>query len=323
MAGDTIVEDSHPSIEGDLQEKFAKWLDYLVHEKRYSKHTLRAYSTDLFYFFAFLTQHLGKRPSLNDLGDITISDFRAWMSKITIDGACNRTRARELSSVRSFFRWLDKNGHLHNPAIGSIRTPKTPRKLPRPLPEEQAMKLVMNEEGFENQEAWIAVRDQALFTLLYGCGLRINEALQLNYSTRPYNKQVRVLGKGNKERIVPVLPIVEKAIEHYISECPHSFDANTPLFLGARGERLNQGVAQRQLRHIRRKLGLPENVTPHSLRHSFATHLLVHGTDLRSLQELLGHASVSTTQCYTDFDNAQLLEIYRKAHPRSTEEKIH
>jgi len=322
MAGDSIVENIEPSTEGDVKEKFLKWLEYLMHEKRYSKHTLRGYSSDLIFFFEFVTNHLGKRPSLNDLGELKITDFRSWMAKITIDGASNRTRARELSSIRSFFKWLDRNGYLHNPAVSMLRTPKTPKKLPRPLPEDQALKLVMNEEGFENQESWIAYRDQALFTLLYGCGLRINEALQLNYNTRPMNKQVRVLGKGSKERIVPVLPIVEKAIAHYISECPHYFDDNTPLFLGSRGERLNQGVAQRQLRHIRRKLGLPENVTPHSLRHSFATHLLVHGTDLRSLQELLGHASVSTTQCYTDFNNAQLLEIYRKAHPRSTSDKI-
>lgn len=321
MAGDSILENIHPSVEGDLQAIFFKWLEYLVHEKRYSKHTLRAYSSDLLSFFEFITNHLGKLPSMNDLGGITISDFRSWMAKITMDGASNKTRARELSSIRSFFRWMDKNGHLHNPAVNLLRTPKTPKKLPRPMPEDQARKLVMNSSGFENQEGWIAARDQALFTLLYGCGLRINEALQLNYSTRPRNAQVRVMGKGSKERIVPVLPIVETAINNYIAECPHYFDDDTPLFLGSRGGRLNQGVAQRQLRNIRRKLGLPENVTPHSLRHSFATHLLVNGTDLRSLQELLGHASVSTTQCYTDFDNAQLLEIYAKAHPRSTEKK--
>jgi integrase/recombinase XerC len=322
MARDSIIDEAIPYIEGDVKEKFSRWLEYLLYEKRYSKHTLRAYHADLEGFFKFLLLYLGKKPCLDDLSKLTISDFRSWMSHEALDGEGNRTRARELASLRGFFKWLDKNGYMHNAAITLVRTPKTPKKLPKPLSEAQAKKLVMNTEGFSNQAPWIPFRDQALFTLLYGCGLRINEALQLNYSTRPMNKQVRVWGKGSKERIVPVLPIVEKAIDHYISECPFHFSYDTPLFLGAQGKRLNQGVAQRQLRHIRRKLNLPESLTPHSLRHSFATHLLIHGTDLRSLQELLGHSSVSTTQCYTDFDNAQLMQIYKKAHPRSTMDKI-
>jgi len=317
MVGDTVIDQLVPSAEADLAEKFCKWLEFLQYEKHFSKHTLRAYSKDLFFFFEFLTNHLAKKPSMNDLGEVSISDFRSWMTKTTMDGASNTTRARQLSSLRSFMKWLEHNGYLHNPAIKLVRTPKMPKRLPRPLAEEQAKKLVFNEEGFDNQAPWIAVRDQALFTLLYGCGLRINEALQLNYGNRPLNHEVRVMGKGSKERLLPVLPIVEKAIEHYISECTYNFEKDSPLFVGSRGERLNQGVAQRQLRHLRRKLGLPENLTPHSLRHSFATHLLVHGTDLRSLQELLGHSSVSTTQRYTDFDNAQLMAIYNKAHPRA------
>ena len=254
---------------------------------------------------------------MNDLGATSLRDFRSWLSQRVAAGASNATRARQLSSIRSFLKWLDKNGHLHNAAIGGVRTPKLPHKLPRALPVEQAKTLTRNLEGIGHQDTWIAYRDRALFTLLYGCGLRIDEALQLNYGNRPQGGEVRVIGKGSKERLVPVLDVVQKMIEEYIVQCPSSFEKETPLFLGSQGKRLNQGVAQRQLRILRNQLNLPESLTPHALRHSFATHILVNGGDLRTIQELLGHASVSTTQRYTDFDNAQLLAIYDKAHPRA------
>lgn len=311
MAGSRL-DDQPASAAPDLAQKFAEWTDYLDIEKRFSKHTLRAYLADMHYFFEFLTRHLGRPPSMNDLGNTTLSDFRSWITKKTVDGNGPATRARALSSLRNFLKWMDKNGHLHNPAIASLRRPKQPRKLPRALPPDQAKTVVM-EEG----EGWQGKRDQALFTLLYGCGLRIDEALQLNYGNRPQNGEVRVMGKGRKERLVPVLPIVQQMIDAYIADCETPFEKNDPLFRGARGGRLNQGVAQRQLRNLRKKLGLPETLTPHALRHSFATHILVGGADLRSIQELLGHASVTTTQRYTDFDNAQLLDIYKKSHPRA------
>ena len=321
MAGDSIITEALPSAAEDLADRFFAWIKFLKYEKHYSKHTLRAYNKDILYFFEFLTSHFGKPPSMDDLSQVSIADFRSWLSKRVMEGASNSTRARQLSSVRSFMKWLDKNGHLHNPAIQSVRTPKQAKKIPKALPEKQARELINNNIGLENQAGWIAYRDHALFTLLYGCGLRIDEALQLNFGNRPQNAEVRVIGKGSKERLVPVLPIVEKAIEDYIDQCPFHFDKATPLFLGLREGRLNQGVAQRQLRYIRKMLGLPENLTPHALRHSFATHLLVNGANLRLIQELLGHASVTTTQRYTDYDNAKILEIYKNAHPRAKSDK--
>jgi integrase/recombinase XerC len=316
MAGRSGIVNTPPSAAADLAAKFGEWISFLEIEKRFSRHTLRAYRKDMIFFFDFLTQHLGKPPSMNDLGDASIRDFRSWLSRRTMDGASAATRARHLSCVRSFLKWLDKQGHLHNPAISAIRTPKQPKRLPRALPPEQA-RIAVSSSGATVKEGWIARRDDALFTLLYGCGLRIDEALSLNHGNRPQNGEVRVMGKGRKERLVPVIPVVEKMLEHYISACPYPFDKATPLFLGSRGERLHQGVAQRQLRILRKSLGLPETLTPHALRHSFATHLLTGGSDLRSIQELLGHASLKTTQRYTDFDNAQLLAIYDKAHPRA------
>jgi len=306
-----------PSVAADLADRFTAWLIFLESEKHFSKHTVRAYNKDLLYFFEFLTNHLGAAPSMNTLGDLALPDFRAWLSKRLANGAGNPTRARELATIRNFFRWLDKNGFLHNPYIELIKTPKQPKRLPRPLPIKQAKMLIDNKENIGKQKEWIAYRDRALFTLLYGCGLRINEALQLDFATRPKNGEVIVMGKGSKERLVPVLPIVEQNIEEYLSQAPFVFDKETPLFLGSRGKRLNQGVAQKQLRDIRKAIDLPESLTPHALRHSFATHILVNGGNLRIIQELLGHSSVSSTQCYTDFDNAQLLDIYERAHPRA------
>lgn len=305
-----------PATAPDLAAKYAEWVTYLSLEKHFSKHTLRAYTSDMEYFFDFLTRHLGKPPSMNDLGEASIRDFRSWLSKKTMEGAGAATRARSLASVRNFLKWLDRNGHLHNPAIASIRTPKMPRKLPRALPPKQAREVVENADSIPKKN-WIGMRDRALFMLLYGCGLRIDEALQLNYGTRPLNGEVRVMGKGSKERMVPVIPVVEKMLNEYLAVVPFPMEKETPLFLGAKGGRLAQGVAQRDLRNLRKAIGLPESVTPHALRHSFATHILVGGADLRTIQELLGHASVSTTTRYTDYDNAQIMEIYMKAHPRA------
>lgn len=305
-----------PATAPDLAAKYAEWVTYLSLEKHFSKHTLRAYTADMEYFFGFLTRHLGKPPSMNDLGDATIRDFRSWLSKKTMEGAGAATRARSLASVRNFLKWLDRNGHLHNPAISSIRTPKLPKKIPRALPPKQAREVVENADAIP-KENWIGMRDRALFMLLYGCGLRIDEALQLDFGTRPMNGEVRVMGKGSKERMVPVIPVVERMLNEYLAVVPFAMEKDTPLFRGAKGGRLAQGVAQRDLRNLRKSIGLPESVTPHALRHSFATHILVNGADLRTIQELLGHASVSTTQRYTDYDNAQLMDIYMKAHPRA------
>lgn len=307
-----------PNAAADLAAKYAEWISYLTNEKRFSRHTLRAYTADMQYFFDFLTKHLGKPPSMNDLGDAQIRDFRSWLSKKTVEGAGPATRARSLASVRNFMKWLDRNGHLHNPAINVLRTPKQPKRIPRAIAPKQAKDVIDHAEEVPRLgNPWTGLRDRALFMLLYGCGLRIDEALKLNYGNRPKDGEVRVMGKGSKERMVPVIPVVDRMLNEYLAAIPFTMQPDTPLFMGLRGKRLSQQVAQRDLRNLRKSIGLPESVTPHTLRHSFATHILVNGGDLRIIQELLGHASVSTTQRYTDYDNAQLMDIYMKAHPRA------
>lgn len=308
MAGDTVL-----NAAADLELKYAQWLQYLRVEKNASRHTIRAYIHDVTQFINFLYDHLGKQPGLNDLAETSITDFRSWLTKQALKKNSNATRARALAGVRSFFTWLDKQGHMHNGAIGTVRRPKQPHKIPKALDMQSARDIVQSPT-----DTWIEARDRALFTLLYGAGLRIDEALSLNYGDRPsIEKDLRVLGKGRKERIVPILPIVSQAIDHYLDQAPFLFQEKTPLFMGQKGKRLNQGVAQKNMRNLRRKLGLPETATPHALRHSFATHLLANGANLRFIQELLGHASLSTTQRYTDVDNTKLYEIYMNSHPRA------
>ena len=300
----------------DLAEYLGGWQDYLRHEKQVSKHTLRAYSGDLAHFIAFLFNHLGRTPGLNDLGDTSLRDFRAWMSKKAMDGAGRASRARSLAGIRNFLGWLDRQGIMHNAAIGAVRSPKRPHKIPRPLPPKQAANILEN-AGLLTKEDWIGQRDRALFTLLYGCGLRIDEALSLNIAGLPRDGFIRVTGKGGKERQVPVIDIVTQTLTAYLAQCPFPRREERALFLGAQGKRLNQGVAQKAMRHLRRALDLPGNVTPHALRHSFATHLLQNGANLREIQELLGHASLSTTQLYTEVNARELLRIYQNAHPRA------
>ncbi|PCK00488.1 MAG: recombinase XerC [Zetaproteobacteria bacterium] len=300
----------------DLADKLRSWSDYLCFEKNMSKHTLRAYGADIGHFVAFLFDHLEKQPSLDDLSEISIRDFRSWMSKKAMDGASNASRARSLSGVKNLLTWLDKQGIMHNAAINTVRSPKLPHKLPRPLHEEQAFDVI-EYAGMMEKHDWVGMRNMALFTLLYGCGLRINEALSLDIKDYPRDGFIRVIGKGDKERQVPVLELVETALEQYLLLCPYPNEEMRAIFLGARGERLNQGVAQRAMRQLRATLNLPENATPHALRHSFATHLLQNGANLREIQELLGHASLSSTQRYTEINAAEMMKIYKSAHPRA------
>jgi len=222
------------SAAADLQNAFEKWTDALRYERHASDHTLRAYISDLSVFFAFITEHKGKPPSLNDLGDMKLADFRSWLSNRTVNGQSAASRARELSSLRSFMKWLDNEGILHNPHIKHIRTPKQPRKLPRPLSRTDTKTVLKHASHPGAEDNWIVKRDTALFTLLYGCGLRINEALSLNHEDRPQNGEVRVKGKGNRERMVPVLPVVEAAITDYLSDCPFDTNNTTPLPAGNR-----------------------------------------------------------------------------------------
>lgn len=296
----------------DLSHRLAQWEDFLKYEKALSRHTLRAYQGDVAHFLSFLNGHLGQPPGLNDLGDVSLRDFRGWLSKKALQGASNASRARSLSGVKSLLSWLDKQGILHNAAISVVRTPKQAHKIPRPLLEKQAIELL---EQAGEEEGWVAARDKALFTLLYGAGLRIDEALQLNVGDLKANPDFLIVtGKGNKQRQVPVLAIVQKAIADYMALRPLDADA---VFIGVQGKRLNQGMAQKSMRNLRVTMGLPATATPHALRHSFATHLLENGANLREIQELLGHASLSTTQRYTEINAKELLAIYKKAHPRA------
>lgn len=314
-------ETSHFSVNlpcaADLTDTLLKWEQWLAHEKRLSRHTVRAYASDLSFFMQFLSGHLGRAPGVSDLSAVALVDFRGWLSRRTTEGASAATRGRALSSLRNFMAWLDKSGVMHNPAIARVRNPKLPKKLPRPLHAPDALQLLDESAAAQNTQSWMSLRDCALFTLLYGCGLRIDEALKLNRGDLPQNGELRVMGKGRKERMVPVLPVVEKALNEYLAVCPFKDDdRKAPVFYGARGARLHQGVAQRRMRELRHLLQLPETATPHALRHSFASHLLTGGGDLRTIQELLGHESVRTTQRYTEINPQELLEIYRKAHPR-------
>lgn len=300
----------------DLQQALQNWQDYLQHEKNVSRHTLRAYTSDISHFITFLNEHTGQTPSIKTIASSDIRDFRSWLSCKAMDGTSNASRARSLSGIKNLLHWLDKQGIAHNAAIKTLRSPKLPHKLPKPLPESQAFELIEN-AGLQEKQDWIALRNTALFLLLYGCGLRIDEALSLNIENLPRDEFLRVRGKGNKERQVPVLRIVETALQNYLATCPFPSSPERPIFLGARGQRLNQGVAQKAMRDLRTTLGLPKTATPHALRHSFATHLLQNGANLREIQELLGHASLSTTQRYTEINAEELLRIYKSAHPRA------
>jgi integrase/recombinase XerC len=294
------------------------FLEWLGQERHASVLTVEAYGADIARFLGFLTEHLGGEADLAALAALRQADLRAWLAAEASDGAGNATRARHLSAVRSFFRFLARRNDLDNPALRLIATPRARRPVPRALAPSQACEVTEQIADMSDAAA-IQARDTALFTLLYGCGLRIAEALALDVRDAPLpgaDGSLRVVGKGRKERIVPVLPAVREAIAAWLALHPDRLP-DSPLFLGARGRRLDPAVAQRTLRQFRRPHGLPEHATPHALRHSFATHLLAGGADLRSIQDLLGHASLSTTQRYTSVDEARLIEVWRRSHPRA------
>ncbi len=294
------------------------FLAWLASERRASPLTVEAYGADLAGFLGFLTRHLGEEPDLSVLAGLRAADLRAWLADEAGAGKGNATRARHLSAVRSFFRWLARHRGISNPQLRLLATPRARKPLPRALEVEQA-RTVAADIGEMSDASSIAARDVALFTLLYGSGLRIAEALALDVRDAPLpgsESALRVTGKGDKQRLVPVLPVVRAAIADWLALHPRPV-ADAPLFLGVRGGRLDAAVAQRTLRHFRRLNGLPEHATPHALRHSFATHLLAEGGDLRAIQELLGHASLSTTQKYTAVDTARLMEVWRRTHPRA------
>lgn len=314
MAGAGRI-DSVP-INTPLREAVAAWLEWLVGERRFSRHTLDAYTRDLTTFFEFLGPHLGGLVSFSDLSALRAADFRSYLAARRNDGLGPTSLARGLSVVRGFFRYLDVHGLAHNPALAAVRTPKQPHSVPKALDVSDA-KSVVNGVMEGSGEAWVGLRDAAVLLLAYGCGLRISEALSLNRGDVPLGRTLVITGKGNKQRMVPVLPAVHDAVDAYLAQVPFGLEPASPLFVGVRGKRLNAGVVQAKMRSVRRVLGLPDTATPHALRHSFATHLLAGGGDLRTIQELLGHASLSTTQRYTEVDGARLMEVYDSAHPRA------
>ena len=296
----------------EIKQLIAQWQSWLLNERRYSPHTLDAYSRDLSGFFDFAAEHLGKVPETADLAKLEVRDFRAYLSQRAARHIDKSSLARELSTLKNFFKWLARYDILRNPALSVIRTPRRAKVLPKALEVNDTFNVIDEAQNLASN-SWQGLRDTAIFPLLYGCGLRISEALSLNVGDIGNNDFLRIKGKGNKERIVPLLPVVVENINKYLAECPYQPKQGEPLFLGARGDRLVPRIIQRQMQKIRAYLGLPDNLTPHALRHSFATHLLAEGTDLRSIQELLGHASLTTTQRYTDVQIETLKKEYDKA----------
>ena len=302
-------------VTSDLAEAITRWQEWFAHVRRGSAHTLISYANDIRHFCEFLSDHLGARVSVDALSRLEVRDIRAWLAHRAPDYE-NTSTARALSTVKSFYRYLEKEGMLTNSAIFHIRGPKLKKSLPKALAVEQAQQA-LDTIGTQHDDDWVNKRDVALLVLIYGCGLRISEALSLNYRDIPKGDSVSITGKGNKQRNVPVLPLVREAIGEYVAACPYPFTAAAPLFLGTRGKALDPAIFQLQLRKLRHALNLPESTTPHAFRHSFATHLLSNGSDLRSIQELLGHASLSTTQRYTHIDKTRLMQAYKSAHPRA------
>lgn len=311
----------------DLSKHHTAWLQNLQYIKNQSAHTCRAYKADTERFFAFIQNYLGTGQPLSTqcLADITLPQLQAYVADLARHNVAARSRARILSSLRQYYAWLDREGVAHNPYIKILRMPKTPRTLPRPI-DTNNITHILDDTNLANQTHlgtfawggdWQGARDRALFGLLYGAGLRIAEALQLNANNWAQTADsIIVMGKRAKQRQVPLLPVVKTWMAEYQQACPYDFGRDAPLFFGARGERLHQTVAQRNLRLIRERLGLPSSVTPHALRHSFATHLLQAGVNLREIQELLGHSSLSSTQIYTDVTVQDLVEALEKFHPR-------
>jgi len=300
---------------GDLAEQIAAWLTWLQAQRRASPHSLDAYRRDLAGFVGFLAEHRGEPPSLASFARLDRNDIRAWLTARAARGLMASSTSRALSALRGFFRFLARRGLAENAAALTMRNPRTARSVPKALTAAE-VDDALDGIGELSDEPWIAKRDAALLTLLYGCGLRLGEALSLARADLRAARAgyLTVTGKGRKQRRLPVLPIVAEALDDYVAACPYRHD---PLFLGARGGPLNPRIVQDRLQRLRLLLGLPDTATPHALRHSFATHLLAGGADLRAIQELLGHASLSTTQRYTEVDAAALMAVYDRAHPRA------
>lgn len=297
-------------------QAFQAWRENMTHVRRLSTKTVEAYTHDVGGFLQFLHQHRGEDIDLAALKDVVAGDVRGWLAIRRQDGLGPRGVARAVSALRTFYQFMEKQGWVENVSIRRVRPPKLPPSIPKPVSISGAQAL-LEEAEILGGEAWVAARNVAILTLLYGAGLRISEALGLNRSALPLAEAIIITGKGNKQRVVPILPEARDAIDAYVRLCPFGAVKEDPVFFGARGKRLHPRIVQGLMQHLRRSLGLPESATPHALRHAFATHLLAAGGDLRAIQELLGHASLSTTQRYTSVDETHLLSVYERAHPRA------
>ncbi len=304
------------TLDRATRDALSGWLDHQRALQDAAQNTLDAYRADMAGFLGFLTAHHGQPPDLTALAGIELRDMRAWMAAERGSGASARTLARKLSAVKSFYRWLAARDGFDATAVLSTRSPRFAAKLPRPMARDAAAGMIET-AGTQAKKDWIGARDVAVLTLLYGCGLRISEALGLTGADAPLPEVLRITGKGGRERLVPVLPVAREAVARYMRLCPFELAPKAPLFRGARGGALNPRMVQKAVEQARLALGLPASATPHAFRHSFATHLLDAGGDLRTIQELLGHASLSTTQAYTAVDTARLMQVYQKAHPRA------
>ena len=299
-----------------LRDAAERWRAHLRGVEGRAVHTLDAYGTDLAAFLRFLAGHLGGLGGPAALDALTASDMRAWMAHEAARGRAARSRARALSAVKGFARWLGEREGLEMTAILAARAPRVPRRLPRPLTEDAA-RAMLAEVPLDAAERWIAARDAAVLALLWGCGLRISEALGLTADAAPMGEALTIRGKGGKERRIPVIAPVRAAVDAYAAAAPFDLAPGTPLFRGARGGALDRRLVAKAMERARARLGLPASATPHALRHSFATHLLSAGGDLRAIQELLGHASLSTTEGYTAVEQTRLLDVYARAHPKA------
>jgi integrase/recombinase XerC len=319
---DLAEEASHPRYMGSpyVREAVEDWLAYIGTERQLAAKTSEAYERDVSQFLAFLAVHLNRLPDMPQLLALQARDVRAFLAARRGEGVGSRSLSRTLSALRMFYKFLERRGYGKNDAIRAVALPKLPHSVPKPLTAPKATALVDGADiAAPDAPEWIVARDTAVLALLYGSGLRISEALSLKRKDAPIKGRdmLRVTGKGSKTRVVPVLPIAREAVELYLALCPMGLGSEDPLFVGAHGKQLSPRIIQLRIAKARAVLGLPETATPHALRHSFATHLLGAGADLRSIQELLGHASLSTTQGYTEVDREHLLKTYQSAHPRA------
>ena len=298
----------------DLEYEYNNWLNYLSNIKKLSQNSVISYKNDLSKFFMFFQDYIEKNIGLKEIESIKISEFRSFLTYRRNSEISSNSIARNISALKSFFRFLIKNNKIKESSVFNLKSPKLKKSLPRPINVDLAIQVIKQAEEIED-EKWIGLRNKAILILLYGCGLRISEALSLNYDDVQNEDHILIKGKGEKERIVPMMPYIKKGIENYLEACPKEIISGEALFIGKRFSRLSPRIIQYALEKIRTALSLPETATPHALRHSFATHLLDSGGDLRTIQELLGHSSLSTTQKYTKVETSKLLDIYKKSHP--------